>query len=78
MQLVFQITFSVSLFLLVLVLNIQMFKLVYTMMGGLIVKSYKKYNEFEEDVKFTLDEIRNLLASNKVNEAVKLIDYINE
>lgn len=78
MQLVYQITFSVSLFVIVLVLNIQMFKLIYTVITGLIIKSYDKYCEFEDDVKFALDEIRSLLTNNQVDEAVKLIDYINE
>ena len=78
MQLVYQITFSISLFVIVLVLNILLFKLVYTVITGLVVKSYNKYCEFEDDVKFALDEIRSLLTKNKVDEAVKLIDYINE
>ncbi|ACL75319.1 hypothetical protein [Ruminiclostridium cellulolyticum] len=78
MQLVCQITFSVSVFVIVSVLNILMFKLIYTVINGLIVKSYNKYCEFEDDVKFALDEIRSLLANNQVDEAVKLIDYITE
>ncbi|WP_242856120.1 hypothetical protein [Ruminiclostridium josui] len=78
MQLVYQITFSVSLLVIVLILNILIFKLVYTVITGLVVKSYNKYCEFENDVKFALDEIRSLLANNKVDEAVKLIEYINE
>ncbi len=78
MQLICQITFSVSMFVIVLVLNILLFKLVYTVITGLIVKSYNKYCEFEDDVRFALDEIRNLLTKNQVDEAVKLIDYINE
>lgn len=78
MQLVCQITFSVSMFIIVLALNILLFKLVYTVITGLIVNSYNKYCEFEDDVKFALDEIRSLLTNNQVKEAVKLIDYINE
>ncbi len=78
LTLVYQITFSISLFVIVLVLNILMFKLIYTVISGLIINSYNKYCEFENDVKFALDEIRSMLENNKVDEAVKLIDYINE
>lgn len=78
LQLVYQIIFSVSMFAIVVVLNVLMFKLIYTVIGGLIVKSFNKYNDFEEDVRFALNEIRTMLVNNKVDEAVKLIDYINE
>jgi hypothetical protein len=78
MQLVYQITFSVSMFVIVLTLNFLLLKLLYTVISGLIVNSYNKYNEFEDDVKFALGEIRSLLANNQLDEAVKLIDSLNE
>ncbi|PYG87738.1 hypothetical protein LY28_01758 [Ruminiclostridium sufflavum DSM 19573] len=77
LQVVYQITFSASLFIIVLVLNFLIFKLIYTVIGGLVVKSYNKYSDFEDDVKFALGEIRDLLINNQVEEAVKLIDDLN-
>jgi hypothetical protein len=77
LQFVYQIGFSVAMFIIVLVLNFLILKLIYTVIGGLVVKSYNKYNDFEDDVKFAFDEIRTLLVNNQVDEAVKLIDDLN-
>ncbi len=78
LTLIYQIMFSVSMFIIVLVLNILMFKLIHMVIGSLLQKSYKMYTDLEDDVGFALDEIRSLLLNNQVDEAVKLIDYINE
>ncbi len=77
LQLVYQIGFSVAMFIIVLALNFLILKLIYTVIGGLVVKSYNKYNDLEDDVKFAFDEIRTLLVNNQVEEAVKLIDDLN-
>lgn len=74
---VYQITLSVSLFIIAIVLNVMIFKLMYMVISHLIVKSYSKYNDLEDDVKFAFNEIRTLLLNNQVDEAVKLIDNLN-
>ncbi|ACL77090.1 hypothetical protein [Ruminiclostridium cellulolyticum] len=78
LTLIYQIMFSVSMFVIVLVLNILLFKLIYMVIGNLLQKSYKMYTDLEDDVGFALDKIRALLVNNQVDEAVKLIDYITE
>ncbi len=78
LTLMYQIMFSVSMFIIVLVLNILVFKLIHMVIGNLLQKSYKMYTDLEDDVGFALDEIRALLVNNQVDEAVKLIDYIND
>ncbi len=78
LTLIYQIMFSVSMFVIVLVLNLLLFKLIHMVVGNLLQKSYKMYTDLEDDVGFALDEIRALLVNNQVDEAVKLIDYINE
>jgi hypothetical protein len=78
LPLMYQILLSISMFVSIFAFDILIFKFIYMAIGGLIEKSYNKYCEFEDDVKYALDEIRTLLASNKVDEAVKLIDYLNE
>lgn len=77
LQFVYQMGFSVAMFIIILVLNFLILKLIYTVIGGLVVKSYNKYNDLEDDVKFAFDEIRTLLVNNQVDEAVKLIDDLN-
>lgn len=77
LQFVYQIAFTVAMFIIILVLNFLILKLIYTVINGLVVKSFNKYNEFEDDVKFAFDEIRTLLVNNQVDEAVKLIDDLN-
>lgn len=78
LPLVYQISFSISLFVIVLVLNILMFKLIHMVIGSLLQRSYKMYTDLEDDVGFALNEIRALLVNNQVDEAVKLIDFITE
>lgn len=77
LPLAYQITFSVAMFIIVIVLNFIILKLIYTAINGLVVKSFHKYNDFENDVKFAFDEIRTLLVNNQVDEAIKLIDDLN-
>lgn len=77
LQIVYQIAFSVAMFIIVLVLNFLVFKLIYTVITGLVVKTFNKYNDLENDVKFAFEEIRTLLVNNQVDEAVKLIDDLN-
>ncbi len=77
LPLVYQITFSVAMLIIVLILNFLIFKLIYSAIGGLVVKSFSKYSDLENDVKFAFDEIRTLLVNNQVDEAVKLIDDLN-
>ncbi len=78
LQLVYQITFSLSMLVVFLSLNILMFKLIYMVIGNLVVNSFNKYKDFEDDVIYALGEIRNLLTKNQVDEAIKLINYLNE
>ncbi len=77
LQIVYQISFSAAMFIIVLVLNFLILKLIYTVINGLVVKSFNKYNDLENDVKFAFDEIRTLLVNNQVDEAVELIDDLN-
>jgi hypothetical protein len=77
LQMEYQIAFSVAMFIIVLVLNFLVLKLIYTVISGLVIKSFNKYNDLENDVKFAFDEIRTLLVNNQVDEAVKLIDDLN-
>lgn len=74
---VYQMALSISLLIIALILNILIFKLINMVISDLIVKSYNKYNDFENDVKFAFDEIRTMLINNQVDEAVKLIDDLN-
>lgn len=78
LPLVYQVTFSVSMFAVVLILNILIFKLIHMIIGSLLENSYKMYTDFEDDVGFALDEIHSLLVNNQVDEAVKLIEFLNE
>lgn len=77
LPLVYQITFSVAMLIIVLILNFLIFKLIYSAIGGLVVKSFSQYSDLENDVKFAFGEIRALLVNNQVDEAVKLIDDLN-
>lgn len=77
LQIVYQLAFSLAMFLMVLLLTILNIKLIYSLINGLVIKSFNKYNDFENDVKFAFNEIRTLLVNNQVDEAVKLIDDIN-
>jgi len=77
LSLMYQILFSVSMFLTIFAINMLIFKFIYMGIGRLLQKSYSMYTDFEDDVRFALGEIRTLLVNKQVDEAVKLIDYIN-
>jgi hypothetical protein len=48
----------------------------YITVSNLLIKGYKKYSEFEEDVLFALDEIYLMLNDNRIDEAIELIDQL--
>ncbi len=77
MSLAYQITYSLAMFTMVLVLNAFIFRFMYIAIGGVVVNGYNKYKELEEDAKFAFSEIRSLLIENKVDEAINLIDDLN-
>ncbi len=75
-RLIHQLGLSVSLILLVFVLNLVIFKLIYITVSSLLINGYKKYSEFEEDVLFALDEIYLMLNDNRIDEAIELIKQL--
>lgn len=76
-NLIHQISLSVSLISFVFLFNFLIFKFFYVVISDMLVNGYKKYNEFEENVLFALTEIQTMLKHSKVDEAIKLIDELN-
>lgn len=68
-----QITFSIALISAVIIFNLLVFKFIYIAVSGIIIKGYKQYAEFEDDVKFVFGKIQTMLEDNKIHEAINLI-----
>jgi hypothetical protein len=77
LPLAIQIVFSFSLLIMTLVFNLMVFRFVHIVINGIVARGYRKYSELEDDVKFAFNELRDLLKSNNVDEAIKLIDDLN-
>ena len=73
----YQICNGIILLLLVAVVNFIVFSTIYIEASDFLIKGYKRYNELEEDAKYALNEVKELLENNKNDEAIYLIKRLN-
>ncbi len=71
-----QIIFSLCLLCMVILFNLLTFKLIYISIKGVVTKGYIKYTELEENTKFMLEELNQMLKANRVDKALKLINEL--
>lgn len=76
MTLSHQISLSLSLILMVTVFNYLVFKFIYIAVSDIVTNGYKQYTELEENVKYALNEVEELLKMDKVDDAINLIDKL--
>lgn len=78
MHIVHQMTYSITLFVMLIVFNILILKFIDVAVRGVVTKGFQQYTELEENAKHAFLEVHKLLKNNNVNAAIKLLEELTE